>query len=188
MNNEKKILFAAVVEMLGRPKEHLQEMLKKVIEDLKTRAEFEVVKEFYEEPEQHETMFSSYVELEVRVADAQHIAWFCFDFLPASIEIIEPEDVTFKSQELSSFFNELTTRMHIVDKEMKKLKQENFILNKNGKQIVKNSITVCLAKQEMVIQDITHFTGVPEKLLKELADELIKEGIVEKSGDIFRLK
>lgn len=184
---EKKILFRTVVEMLGRPKDHLQEMLKGMVEVIKANEAFEVVNFHIEEPVEQETMFSSFVELEIKVTNADDIAWFCFDFLPASVEVIEPEEIVFTSQGMSSFMNELTTRMHIIDKELKNLSQENAIINSKAKMIIKNSVLVALTRKDMTLNEITKYVGIQGKLLDEIVEELVKGNLIEKLGDIYHL-
>ena len=50
----KKILFRAVVEVLGKPKEHVDSTLKGYLQKLKENDRYEVVKEDLAELRQHE--------------------------------------------------------------------------------------------------------------------------------------
>src|SRR3989338_1201874 len=108
----KKILFRAVVEVLGKPKEHVDSTLKGYLQKLKENSRYEVLKEDLAELKQHEEseLWMAFAELEIKTAGVTEIIDFCFDCMPSLIEIIEPEELQLDSLAASSFLNDMQAR------------------------------------------------------------------------------
>jgi len=51
-----------------------------------------------------------------------------FDFMPSSIEILEPQSLELKSQELTDFLNDLITRLHNYNVIVNNLQAENILM------------------------------------------------------------
>ena len=64
----KNILFRAVVEVLGKPKEHVDATLRGYTEKLKQNSRYQVVKEDLAELKQHEEseLWMAFAELEIK--------------------------------------------------------------------------------------------------------------------------
>ena len=72
-----------IIEMLGKPKEHLEKTLKGYISALKKDKKVEILKEEYAEPEKDKDskLYTIFVELEVLINGATKVVDFCFDYL-----------------------------------------------------------------------------------------------------------
>src|SRR3989338_2726967 len=100
MPEEKKDLIRcrAILEVLGKPKEHVEKTIKLLVEKVKEDPEISVLNERYSEiTPQEKTMFSIYVELEMVVKGITTLTGFCFDFMPSSLEIEKPEQLILKN-------------------------------------------------------------------------------------------
>ena len=133
---QQPITVRAIIEMLGNPKEHLLETIKAYVEKLKQEKDLTVISEHYEEPVEKDDLFSTFVEI---------LMWFCYDYMPASVEVVEPEETVYTANEITSFSNEILTKLHTLDMLYKKLKVENEILKKNTIVLVKNFIKIELS-------------------------------------------
>src|SRR3989344_5644801 len=105
-----KIFARVVIELAGFPKEHIEEVMKKIINKIKEG--FEVSK------------------LEIKFEDINTITVFCFEYMPSSIEIIEPEELRFKSTEVAGFLNDVLARLHEYDMVVKNLQAEKIVMKK----------------------------------------------------------
>ena len=110
-----------IVEMAGRPAEHLKEMLGKhigVLEDLK---DVEVNSIKVHEPKEIEMenvpkgMFTCFAEADFNVELFSRLTEIVFDFMPSSIEVIDPAKVTLDGHEASTLLNNVSGRMHRYD-------------------------------------------------------------------------
>ena len=108
--NEGWIHCNFIIEMLGKPKEHLEKTLKEYIELLKKDKTIEIIKEDYVEPEEKDGLFTMFVELETLMKDTKRIVEFCFDYMPSSVEIIEPSNLNYSSNDFSDILNDLQAR------------------------------------------------------------------------------
>ena len=67
---EKNIIFRAVIEILGKPKEHIDKSLRGFIKQLKENEEYEVISEDYAElkKQEEQELWMGFAELEVKTA------------------------------------------------------------------------------------------------------------------------
>ncbi|MBS3169597.1 hypothetical protein J4210_03855 [Candidatus Woesearchaeota archaeon] len=187
---EEKVLFRTVLEVAGRPKEHvessLREYLAKIKEDKKYTVVSEEVAEIQQEKDQQ--LWMIFAELEVKTASLVEIISFCFDYMPSLIEILEPHEIAFSNTHTSSLFNDLQARLHQVDMVAKQLRLENEHLRKNTQDILKNYILVLLGTQNLTSAQLSHFTGVNLNQLEDFLDQLIDEKKVDMKEGIYYLK
>ena len=121
-----------ILEVLGKPREHVEESLKKYLEAIKKgagedflRAKVVEAKKTEENIQNGVEYYSSFAELEILFKDIQELAIFCFDYMPSSVEIIKPDNLTLRNVDMSNIMNDLQARSHQVDSVVKGLKSEN---------------------------------------------------------------
>ena len=187
---EKKIVFRTVVELLGKPQEHVEKTMKQYIEKLKQDKHYKVLKvEFAEiKKQEKEELWATFAELEVAASDLIKLTDFCLDYMPSIIEIIEPESLTIPGGEFSFFLNDFQSKLHGVDMVAKHVKAENDVLKKNMVGLLKNYITILLKGREgLTSEQLFHLTGVEQEKLEDFLDQLIDEGKVDLKGDFYSL-
>ena len=104
------------------------------VENIKQNADIEVIEADFDETVEHEGeqgLFVSIVELEILSKDIPTLIGFCFDYMPSSIDIIEPAELKLKDAELSTIMNDLQGKLHKLDMGAKQLSNENKFLMKN---------------------------------------------------------
>ena len=74
--------------------------------------------------------WSVFSEIELKFDDINEITVFCFEYMPSSIEILEPEELKFESTNFAGFLNDLLARLHEYDMVVKNLQAENMIMKK----------------------------------------------------------
>ena len=118
-----------IIEVLGKPAEYLDEVLKKTVEDLETKSEvIEVIDKKFHEATPIESMFSTFTELEMLFKNMKTLVEFVFAYMPSNIEIIEPNDIKYDLHSANEFINMLAARMHQYDAIIKRATFENKIL------------------------------------------------------------
>lgn len=190
----REVRCRAIIEILGKPKGHVEESLRKYIELIEKEESIRVVKKDIAEAEEREDVqegmkyFATFVELEFLIKDISKLGPFCFNYMPSSIEILEPEHLILKNVDFSDILNDLQARSHNVDKAVKELKSENEFLKRNMQTLLKNAILISLRINSLSLNRLARATGIKEKELTGYLEELIKEKKIEKEGELYCLK
>jgi len=129
------IRSTVVIEVLGKPADYLDKVLKKTIEEMGKRKDIEVLEKKFYEPTPIEKMFSTFTELELLFKDMKTLTEFVFEYMPSNIEIIEPKDLKFGLNNANEFINKLTARMHQFDAIAKRVGFENKLLRHKLEQL-----------------------------------------------------
>ena len=135
------IRVKAIIEIAGFPKEHVEQTVDKVVSTLKGSFNLKNFK-VYEAvalKEKLEGFWSSFCDVEVELKNIDELVVFCFDFMPSSIEIISPESLSLKQNEMGNIFNDLLSRLHNYDMLVKNLNASNQVLKKKLDESVKAS-------------------------------------------------
>ena len=187
---EKKILFRTVLEVVGRPKDYVENALREYIEKLKQDTHYEIIsKEIAElEKQEKQEMWMTFAELEIKTSSFSDIIGFCFDYMPSLIEILEPHELVSSNAVISSMFNDLQARLHQVDMVAKQLRLENEHLRKNTQDLLKNYIIILLGNQNLTSVQLGRFTGVNIDQLEDFLDQLIDEKRIDLKEGIYYLR
>jgi hypothetical protein len=177
-----------IIEVLGKPKEHVEKAIKEYIEHIKKDSNLVVLNEFFSEAKEQEKLWSKFVELELVIKGTSALIGFCFEYMPSSLEIQKPERMVMTSHELSSFLNDLQARLHKVDMVVKQQSTENNFLKQNMNAIIGNAIMLALRNGHLSQEKLSKITGIPEKELELYADKLLKEKKIKKENDVYGLQ
>lgn len=185
--DEWPIKATAIVEILGSPKDHVIKTMDSYIEKMKKEKNIKILEAKKSKVEQKEKLFSIFADIEMLAKTPSNIVDYCFDYMPSSIELIEPENVKFNSHEFSNFFNDLQARLHQLDMIVKKLRAENKVLNQNAHFILRNNILLSLREKPKDLATISKNIGIPEDKTKVFLDSLVKQGFVNLEKDKYKL-
>ena len=183
-----QVLARVIIEMLGVPKDHVENTMKKYVDKLRNDKELSIVKADFAEPKSQGELFSIFVELDIWFKDTENLMSFCFDAMPSSVEIIEPQELKFQSEELSGLLNDLQAKLHQLDLLVKKLRAENKMLDLNSTGVFHNFIVHLLKQGEKNIDEIGTSMGVVAKQLKPFLEKLKEKGVIIQEGDKYRKK
>jgi biotin operon repressor len=188
MAEEKKETIRArvILEVLGKPKEHVEKTIKLLIDKAKEYPDLSVLDEKLADikPE-GKTMFTTFVELDLVTKGINTLIGFCFDFMPSSVEIEKPEQMLLKNQDISDIFNDLQSKLHNVDMVAKKLRQERDFIMRNMNTMVSNLIIVLIKINKNSLEDLSKFTGINKEELEKHMEKLIQEGKIKKEEDKY---
>ena len=120
-----------IVEMAGRPAEHVKDSLAKHIGVLNDVKDIQVHSIKISEPREIENssgqegtptegiMFTCFAEADFETENFARMSETMFDFMPSSVEVIEPSKVSLDMSEATDLLNNLSGRLHRYDDIMK---------------------------------------------------------------------
>lgn len=185
-----------VLEIIGKPKEHVEETMKGYIEKIKKEKDLHVLKVDINEVQKQETgaqgdqmvkeMWATFAEVEILFKDLSKITYFCFEYMPSSIEIIEPQNVQASGNVLTGFFSDLQMRLHEVDMIAKQQKNQTMFWENQIKGLLRNFVTVALSNRELGSDELAKITGVQKNTMEDFLDELVDKGEIEMIGEKYK--
>ena len=137
--SKKGIRAVLVLEMIGRPAEHLTETMKKIFEEIEKEKGVEIISRDVKEPvelKDNKEFFSTFSEIEVEVEEVAYLAILLFKYMPAHVEIIEPELIALTNSGWNDILNELVRRLHSYDEVARVLQFRNAELENKIKELI----------------------------------------------------
>jgi hypothetical protein len=145
---EDAIKTTIIVEMLGRPKEHLESTLKKLVEVLGKEKGVKIIKSSVQEPKVFQTenergesikpenqLYTSFTEIEMEVDNINNLIRIVFKYMPAHVEVLSPTKINLNNFEISGLLSDITTRLHHYDAIAKNALMNNQILANRLKEL-----------------------------------------------------
>jgi hypothetical protein len=122
-----------IVEIAGRPPEHVKATLETHVGQMRTLKDIEVFSITVSDPREidgSEGMFTCFAEVEFGAESFARLTEIVFDFMPSSVEVIEPAELKMGMADATSFLNNLTGRLHRYDEIAKLAQMQNQQLAK----------------------------------------------------------
>lgn len=132
------IKVVLIIEVLGRPKENVISTLEEISKEMEKEKGLKLIeKKIHEakEIEKQKGMFTSYAEIEIAVEDILTLALISFRYMPANIEIIEPENINLTNIALSDIMTEIIGKLHQYDEVVRVVQMEKQILENQVKKL-----------------------------------------------------
>jgi hypothetical protein len=185
---EGKIYVRAIIEIVGKPKEYVEETLKGHLKKLKAEEGIEIVEEKFEKAEQTENYFSAFAEIELLFSDFDNIVSFCFDYMPASVEILDPERITMENNALSDMLNDIQSRMHSLNTGIIQANDNTNFHIRATAVMLRNFVTVLLSAGPMSAKQMSPLIGLNEDEILKVVDILKGEGRIKQEKDKYMLQ
>lgn len=176
-----------IIEVLGKPKEYVEDALRQYIEHIKEDHELVILSENYSEAKEQGNLWSKFVEMDLVIKGTKKLISFCFEYMPSSLEVLKPEHLIMANAELSNFLNDLQARLHSVDMVVKQQKAENDFLKQNMHAIIHNTLLICLKVSRLSLEQLSQVTGIEKKELEIFIGKLLKENKIKKEDDLYML-
>jgi len=138
INKNEKLNVMMIIEVLGRPPEHLTETLNDIIKKINKEKGVEVKEKKVNEPivmKDNEQFYTNFAEIEVEIMGVALLAEIMFKYMPAHIEIISPENLEITNNNLNEIFNSLMRRLHGLDDVTRIVQNEKIILERKLKAL-----------------------------------------------------
>lgn len=173
-------------EVVGNPKEHVEAMIKKVMEGVSSEKKIKVVSEEYGSAEDAgDGLWGTFCEADLLLKDINVLSWLAFNFSPASVELIEPKQVILKDKQMTDFMGELLSQLHqnnLVSIQARS-DAKGLLLSLNA--LMRNAILFVISAGSKSAEEIGKILGVDEKGAKSYLDAMIKEKTVIESNGLY---
>lgn len=121
--------------MAGFPQEHVNQVIDKVVEKIKTEEKIKVVSLNKSEANQLKEFWMGFIELELVFDDLVTLNHFCFDYLPSSIEILNKETIDVPRATLTLLLNDMLVNMHKYNMHITNLNAENEVMRQKLEKV-----------------------------------------------------
>ncbi|HIG97868.1 TPA: hypothetical protein HA231_00380 [Candidatus Woesearchaeota archaeon] len=172
----------AVIEIVGSPKEHVEDTLRLVLKKLREEKGVDIVGGKVHEPRAQGAFFSTFAELDILIRDFSTLAGVCFNYLPSSVEVLEPSSFKLAPAELAGLFNDLLGRLHEMDLRLKNTNAANILLDGNLGNLLKNFVLMLLGSGSRTLGDLSKAVGIAEQPLEPFLARFASEGLIRKEG------
>lgn len=172
--NEGYILSRVIINVVGKPESQVIQAADLIIHKLKKDENFIVNNIEVSDVKKEDPLFTLFAEIELLTKNIDQIAWFCFDYMPASIEIIEPRELKYKSEQMTNFFNDIQQRIHSLDLALKTMALENKKIKTNGSLLMRNMLFY-LTQTPKSPKELSKALGIPEPDLQPIIDNLLNQ-------------
>jgi hypothetical protein len=134
-----KIVANFVTEILGKPREYVENVLKDFIERIGSEKDVNIrFKKIHEAIETEEKeIFSSFAEVEADFANLDALLKIIFTYMPSHIEIVEPTELKLCCNDLNNLMNQLIARLHQYDSVAKTINFHNRALLRQLEELKK---------------------------------------------------
>ena len=140
--SENGIRAMFILDVIGRPPQHLVETLEKIIEEMGKEKGVIIKSKEIKEPtimKDNKEFYTTFSEVEVEVEDILYLAILMFKYMPAHIEVISPETISLSNNGWSDILSELVRRLHSYDEVARILQiEKQELLKKIQELTVKN--------------------------------------------------
>lgn len=180
-----QVLARVIIEMLGAPQDYIANTMKTYVDKIKK--EHTVQKTEIAEAEPKDKLFTIYSELEIRFKDLPALLDFCFESMPSSVEVLEPNKFSISLDKLNSFLNDLQARLHEADAIIKNERTRQQVVDMNSMNVFRRFLLYLIENGKPTASEMSHHVGVhPSKLVPYL-DKLVEENKLKKDGDKYAI-
>ncbi len=178
-----KVIF----EMLGKPKEHIETTLKQYVQKVKATQGFVILsEEFAEAIEQDDSLWSTFAEIEVMVESIEKLTWISVNFMPASIEIMEPTEINASNKKINFWLNDILAKLHEISILTKGVVSKDKIMSKTLGTMMKNIVLIALESGSKTVNELHMKTGIREDQINEVLKFLVDKKRVEQDGESYK--
>lgn len=130
MDDEEKqrIKVAMIFEIMGKPPEHIVEMLGKLVDEVGEEPGVVLTAKKIREPvlmKDSKEFYTTFAEAELEIEKMEYIPLLLFKYMPAHVEVIEPEILVLSNVRWNDILNELARRLHRYDEIARIMQAEN---------------------------------------------------------------
>lgn len=187
MSDSRNIYARAIVEIAGSPKEFIEKTMGLLLEHIEAQEGYTVKKKKRFKAKKYDKVFSTFSELEIVFSDFYKLIQFCFETLPSSIEILEPQRLELRREDLADMINDLLLRLHKSDMVVKETRAKNKLLEDANKLLVKNAIAMALRGGAKTAEEISRATGIKQPNLDSILAFYEGRGLIKKEGNKYSL-
>ena len=181
-----KVVARFIIQMVGKPKDHFSSTFEKYLQKIKES--FKVLNIKQEEVKEMEGgLYSAFAEAEIEFTGADTFFGFCLDYMPTSVEMLEPDELVFPASTVSDLCNDILSHLQRTDMIAKTLTQQNKNLDRNNLQLIFNFIASLLKTGPKTPEELQEHIGYPLEAILKFLKQLEDQQRVVKKGDAYSL-
>jgi len=156
------IRVSFIIEILGRPPEHLKSTMELLIDKLGNENGVRIVERIVHEPKKIEEknkvnedktlakklkrnksiiitgeIFTTFAEIEAEFETLESLLFVAFNYMPSNIEIISPQNFILRNSDIGGLLTGIMLRLHRYDEISKKLTVDKTLLEEKLSEIAK---------------------------------------------------
>ena len=142
LSETKNIRAIMIIEVIGRPPEHLTETLENIAKNISEEKGVRVVEKEVNSPitmKENKDFYTSFAEIEVEVEAIMQLVALMLKYMPAHIEIISPEFIASTNNGWNDILNETVRRLHGYDEVARIIQTEKTILEKKLRELTEKN-------------------------------------------------
>lgn len=176
------------MQMIGKPKDYLVESMNKIIDGIKSEEKkYAIFETQFFDGDNKENFFTYFCEIKMLFSKPLDIIDFSFDYMPSTIELVDPPNISFSSADFSSFINEMLIKNHDLNMLTKTLSEQGKRLFATQDALLKNITFQSIIYGEKSISKIARNAGVDEKFMENLLNKMVEENTLVKNGDEYSI-
>jgi hypothetical protein len=187
---EKQYQGHTILEVMGKPKEHVNETMQLLLKKAKETKELEVINSSIEEPEKVDddsALYSGFLEMELKFLNLETVFGFIFDYMPTSIEISDPDRITMDLSTYNGFLSDFIGRIHEYDKIVKEKIGENIQLQQNIDLLIRNLVMIGLKDSSLSAEDLGKKVGIAGESLQPFLNKFADMKVLSEQGGIYSI-
>lgn len=133
-----KVLLKAIIDVAGKPESLVSKTLDKVLERLEADETLKVMEVIKAEPDlqdEQSGMYTAFIEVELEFLNIRYAMSFIVEYLPTSVEILEPSSIKVTNGQLTEVLNDMAHFQINNLNENHKFRAHNHILQKQIKEL-----------------------------------------------------
>ena len=126
-----KIKANIIMEIMGRPPEHIKEALNTVVVKMGSEKGVLVLNKKYHEPKEMEkakNLFTTFAEIDIEFDNLERFFSILMGYMPSNVEVYQPGNFKFDLYEINSLGNFILSKLHRYDEIAKQVIFERDIL------------------------------------------------------------
>lgn len=185
----RQITINFILEIIGSPKEHIKETIQLVLEQIEDNDDIDVHSKDISEPEKTEDdLFAVFADVNAGVDDITTVGHIANNYNPASIELVEPAEITVARKDFNDLFADTLAKLHINNTQIQELKGFKEDVTRNLNALVRNAVMLSLEQGDKTKQAIADDVGVDQSELDELLESMIDENRLRRDGDEYTVR
>jgi hypothetical protein len=168
---ETKVQASMIIEVLGRPPEHLTATLENFAKQISEEKGVKVVHKKIMDPNliKDQDLYTTFMEIEVETDTPMHLAGLMFKYMPAHIEVIAPENLVVNNNSFGEILSEIVRRLHRYDDIVRIIDSQNVALQNKIKELESKST------EQKVQEPSTKPTEEKKKSVKEIKPKKVSK-------------
>lgn len=187
MTNDIRVNF--ILEIIGNPKDHIQQTINLVLDQINENDEITVQSKDVSDAEKTEDdLWAIFADVDATVKDITTVGHIANNYNPASIELVEPATIEIERKDFNDLFADTLAKLHINNTQIQKLKSVKEDMTRNLNALVRNAVILSLEDDDKTQDEIADDLGINPDDLDELLDTMEDENRLRENEGTYTIR